>query len=238
MNKHCSASVFHKTRLAHGHGIFRLGIFVLLITLIHPVQFTFAKTKEERQAAKIAEIDSKAGKALLLPENAPLKTSPETRKLNVEIITTVRNVLNIDGKNSKVMGDKLGLDGALRDLNAEKTNLGTVINLASAVLFSFDKYDLRPDAESTLEKLLIVIQAQNVNKKIEIVGHTDSIGTDQYNQALSEKRAQSVANWLIAHKIAAKRLNTSGRGESEPVDTNETVEGRQKNRRVSITIPD
>jgi outer membrane protein OmpA-like peptidoglycan-associated protein len=76
----------------------------------------------------------------------------------------------------------------------------------------------------------------NAGLKIEISGHTDNVGTEQYNVELSEKRARSVYNYLIDKGIDPKRLSYEGYGESDPIATNETEEGRAKNRRTEIKI--
>jgi len=70
--------------------------------------------------------------------------------------------------------------------------------------------------------------------KVEVAGHTDSVGTDAYNQKLSERRAAAVKDYLVSKGIAASKVTTIGKGESQPVATNKTAEGRQKNRRVDI----
>ena len=69
-----------------------------------------------------------------------------------------------------------------------------------------------------------------------IVGHTDATGTDSYNQALSERRANAARNYLISQGVAANRINMSGRGESEPIANNEEADGRAQNRRVEVAI--
>ena len=112
-----------------------------------------------------------------------------------------------------------------------------LITLDSAVLFDVDKYDVRvhPEAEEVLKNLAIVLKEMDV-KNFEIDGHTDSDGSDEYNQVLSEKRANSVKNFLVSQGVTAE-ITTKGYGESKPVASNDTAEGRQKNRRVEIIIP-
>jgi outer membrane protein OmpA-like peptidoglycan-associated protein len=101
------------------------------------------------------------------------------------------------------------------------------------VLFDFDRSTLRPEASAILDPLLAMLQA-DPSMSIDIEGHTDWIGSDAYNQGLSQRRAQAVVNWLVAHGIARERISAVGRGESEPVATNHTAAGRQLNRRVEI----
>ena len=112
-----------------------------------------------------------------------------------------------------------------------------LIALDSEVLFDVNKYDVRvhPEAEEVLKNLAIVLKEMDV-KNFEIDGHTDSDGSDEYNQVLSEKRANSVKNFLVSQGVTAE-ITTKGYGESRPVASNDTAEGKQKNRRVEIIIP-
>ncbi len=101
------------------------------------------------------------------------------------------------------------------------------------VLFDFDRATIRPDALPTLEPLLAMLQA-DPTMSIDIEGHTDWIGSDAYNEGLSLRRAQAVVGWLVSRGVSRDRISAVGRGESEPVATNQTVVGRQLNRRVEV----
>lgn len=101
------------------------------------------------------------------------------------------------------------------------------------VLFDFDRATIRPDAAPILEPLLEMLQA-DPGMRIDIEGHTDWIGSDAYNQGLSQRRAEAVVNWLVSRGIARERISAAGRGESEPVASNATAAGRQLNRRVEV----
>ena len=100
-------------------------------------------------------------------------------------------------------------------------------------LFDFDKSVLRPDGKKSIDDALAKIRGTDVEMVI-ATGHTDSVGTEQYNQRLSERRAQAVKDYLVSKGIPASKITTIGKGESQPVATNKTKEGRQKNRRVDI----
>jgi OOP family OmpA-OmpF porin len=100
-------------------------------------------------------------------------------------------------------------------------------------LFDFDKSVLRPDGKKSIDDALAKILGTDVEMVI-ATGHTDSIGTEQYNQRLSERRAQAVKDYLVSKGVPASKITTIGKGESQPVATNKTKEGRQKNRRVDI----
>ncbi|MDL5600689.1 MULTISPECIES: OmpA family protein [unclassified Pseudomonas] len=120
---------------------------------------------------------------------------------------------------------------------AEPAPQSEVITLSDAgnVLFAFDKSDLTPAAKSQLDALMDKLRNADV-VSIKVIGHTDSKGTDAYNQALSERRASSVAAYLLSQGLAPEKLTSEGRGEREPVADNETEEGRAQNRRVELHI--
>ncbi|MBW8329398.1 MAG: OmpA family protein [Thiobacillus sp.] len=101
------------------------------------------------------------------------------------------------------------------------------------VNFDFDKATLRPEDIAIIDRDVVVLdQWGNVN--IEVAGHTDSRGSDEYNAKLSQQRAEAVRNYLVSKGIAADRLSAKGYGESQPVADNATDEGRFKNRRVEL----
>ena len=110
-----------------------------------------------------------------------------------------------------------------------------LITLDSGILFDVDKYDVRPEAERALASLATVLKEADV-KAFEIDGHTDSDASDEYNQALSEKRANAVKDFLASQGLTSE-ITIIGYGESRPVASNDTPEEKQKNRRVEILIP-
>ena len=132
-------------------------------------------------------------------------------------------------------GKTLGLQGALKELQAEVTPQEIKIDLAADVLFDLDKYDLKPAAEGKLNQLLTVVNSKP-GARIAIEGHTDVRGSDAHNQTLSEQRAGSVRDWLIAHGVAGGRISATGAGESRPLRTGTTEADHQANRRVEIRI--
>ena len=92
---------------------------------------------------------------------------------------------------------------------------------------------LRPDGKKSIDDAVAKLKGVDVEMVI-ATGHTDSVGTDAYNQKLSERRAAAVKDYLVSKGIPAAKVTTIGKGESQPVATNKTAEGRQKNRRVDI----
>ena len=101
------------------------------------------------------------------------------------------------------------------------------------VLFDFDRSNLRPEADAILAPVLEMLQ-RDPSLSVDIEGHADWMGSDDYNIRLSQRRAQAVVDWLVARGIARERLNAVGKGEREPIASNETAEGRQLNRRVEV----
>jgi OOP family OmpA-OmpF porin len=105
------------------------------------------------------------------------------------------------------------------------------------ILFDFDKATLRRDVEFNLVKIATILN-QFPEMKIVIEGHTDSVGTEEYNLGLSQRRAKAVFEFLISQGVAEERMSWEGYGESRPVADNDTEEGRQRNRRVDLVIQD
>lgn len=144
-------------------------------------------------------------------------------------------VLNIVGLTS-------GVQGYIRELNAKVTAREIRIALSADVLFDFDSFELRPQASETLKKVAAILQEYG-KAPVLIEGHTDGKGNDAYNQTLSERRADSVKRWLVdPGGVAAARMTTKGWGKTKPVapnakpDGSDDPDGRQKNRRVEITV--
>ena len=141
-----------------------------------------------------------------------------------------------------VAGQSLDLQGALKDLNAQVTPQQIKVSLAADLLFDFDKADIKPGAEPSLDKVVTVLKA-SPGSSVSVEGHADGKGADAYNQALSEKRAAAVAQWLASRaNLPAVSVHTKGWGKSKPIapntkpDGTDNPEGRAKNRRVEIIV--
>lgn len=104
------------------------------------------------------------------------------------------------------------------------------------VNFDFDQATLRPDAVTILNEAIDILK-KYPQLRVEVAGHTDAVGTDAYNQGLSERRAKTVFDYLTSNGVDASRLNgPTGYGEARPIDTNDTAEGRAKNRRTELNV--
>jgi outer membrane protein OmpA-like peptidoglycan-associated protein len=124
----------------------------------------------------------------------------------------------------------------LQDLQAKQTERGMVLTLGD-VLFDTNKATLKPGADQRLDRLATFLE-KNPNERVIIEGYTDSTGSEDYNQELSERRARAVADALAVHGVPASRVQAVGRGQAFPVATNSTQAGRQQNRRVEVVFSD
>ncbi|NYT35306.1 OmpA family protein [Allopusillimonas soli] len=111
----------------------------------------------------------------------------------------------------------------------------TKVVLNADTFFDFDKSTIKPEGRQILDQVASQVRSINLETLI-ATGHTDSIGTEKYNQGLSERRANSVKQYLIGQGVPADRIYAEGKGELQPVATNKTREGRAQNRRVEIEI--
>jgi len=136
----------------------------------------------------------------------------------------------------KELNRKLQAEQARDVLNITRLNDSTLkIGVASDASFAVDSSTLNGNAQSTFNTIATTLKDYD-KTAIHVVGHTDSSGSDEYNQKLSQKRAQAVASFLTGRGVTSKRVLTWGRGESEPIATNDTEAGRAENRRVDIVI--
>ncbi|MBC3862891.1 OmpA family protein [Undibacterium jejuense] len=109
------------------------------------------------------------------------------------------------------------------------------VTFAASALFDFDKAVLKPEGKKQLDDMAAKLKEINLEVVV-AVGHTDSVGTDAYNQKLSVRRAEAVKAYLVTKGIEANRVYTEGKGKKQPVADNKTAEGRAKNRRVEIEV--
>jgi outer membrane protein OmpA-like peptidoglycan-associated protein len=123
----------------------------------------------------------------------------------------------------------------LEGATVERVGEGILITFESGLVFDFDSYNLRNDTKTNLTELAGTLKKYD-DTNILIEGHTDNTGEDAYNQKLSESRAAAVENFIAAQGVENTRLTTKGYGESQPLDSNDTEAGKQKNRRVEVAI--
>lgn len=121
------------------------------------------------------------------------------------------------------------------DITETDNGQAILVNLPDGVTFDVDSSTLKPQFRITLDEIGTSLN-QYPNSLVDVYGHTDSTGSDQYNQALSERRASTVANYIVMRGASATRIRSQGFGETMPIADNETIEGRARNRRVEIKI--
>lgn len=147
----------------------------------------------------------------------------------------------VGGVAGNVIGKKMDkqakeIQETLPGAQVERVNDGIKVTMNESIVnFAFDSADLTDTAKSNLDKLAEVL-VNNPDTNINVYGYTDSKGTDDYNLKLSDRRAASVKSYLISKGVAESRLYTMGMGEQDPVASNDTDEGRAKNRRVEFAI--
>jgi len=160
---------------------------------------------------------------------APVVPEPEP------VVQTTCADLDDDGDGVNNCDDKCPNSQAGQAIGPDGCPVPLTIDL-KGVNFDFDKDTLRPDAVAILDEAVAILQ-KYPQLRVEVAGHTDSIGTEQYNQGLSERRAKAVYNYLTGKGIDAGRLvGPNGFGESRPIDTNDTKEGRARNRRTELNV--
>lgn len=139
------------------------------------------------------------------------------------------------GKYMQNQEDKLRQQTAGTGVEVSRQGDNVILNMPGHVTFATESAQITPAFHSTLDQVASTI-AEYQNTRVQINGHTDSTGSDSYNQQLSERRAQSVASYLSSRGVASNRMSIAGYGETQPVASNDTADGRQQNRRVEIIL--
>lgn len=127
------------------------------------------------------------------------------------------------------------MEQTVEGAKVERVGEGIQVTFDSGLLFDFDSNVLREEAKTNLRAMAVSL-GKYPDTNLLILGHTDQLGTEAYNQGLSERRANAAASYLISQGVSGARLGTKGLGETEPVASNETEAGRQANRRVEVAI--
>jgi outer membrane protein OmpA-like peptidoglycan-associated protein len=156
-------------------------------------------------------------------------------------VSITSDIRTIQGLVSSTSGITLDLKQAIADLKADVRENEILIQLSSDVLFDFDKADIKAGAEAELSKVALIIK-EKAKGIVAIHGHTDAKGSEEYNQALSVRRARAVQRWLVEKGGAKADYLVRGFGETKPVEPNQNPDGtdnpkgRARNRRVEIVI--
>lgn len=152
------------------------------------------------------------------------------------------HVLDLTYRVTDLSGNLVDVGGKIEEIRVTETPTEITIDLAADVLFEFDKADLLPAAEATLQKAAAFVRERSKGI-VRIEGHTDSKGDDDYNLRLSRKRAESVRDWFVQKgSVGSVQFSVEGLGEKKPLvpnaksDGSDDPNGRQKNRRVQIVV--
>lgn len=180
--------------------------------------------------AYIALRDAQAGKARVAEAQAHQEvTRAQSEREKILLASREQQVQNTKAQLSETQRQ-------LADLKAKQTDRGMVVTMGD-VLFDTGQANLKPGAELTVERLAQFL-VSNPQTKVKIEGFTDSTGSEEFNELLSQRRADAVANALRLQDVPASQMQTIGRGEALPVASNSTASGRQQNRRVEIVFSD
>jgi outer membrane protein OmpA-like peptidoglycan-associated protein len=146
----------------------------------------------------------------------------------------------VGGAGGSVIGDRMDtqaekLSAELEAADVSRVGEGIAVTFDSGILFPFDSSELTAEARTSLRTLAASLRDE-ARTGVTIVGHTDSVGGDSYNQQLSHRRGRAALDYLVLEGVASSRLVNQGRGEVEPIASNETDDGRRANRRVEVAI--
>lgn len=214
----------------------------------------YATAQADPAVAKYAPVELKAANDAIGAAQEALKARAEPAKIdNLSYIAKQKVAITQETARLKVAEDQVKAAAGDRDkallqartaeadrlrteLNAKQTDRGMTITLGD-VLFDTGKSQLKSGSERSLQKLTQFLRA-NPKRSVSVEGFTDSVGSEEYNQQLSERRANAVREALIGQGVEPDRISASGYGKAFPVAGNETPTGRQLNRRVEIVVSD
>ena len=196
-----------------------------------------ARAAQDKAAADAARAAADAARAAAVEQQKLLQAKAEEARLNAEAAERAR--LSAEQQREQAEAEKTRLRERLRQqlnaiLETQETARGLIVNI-SDVLFDFNKYTLKPGAREKMAKVSGILLAYP-GLKIELEGHTDSIGSDEYNMKLSQQRADAVRDYLTGQGVPADTVTAVGLGKADPVASNDTGAGRQRNRRVDMVV--
>ena len=197
------------------------------------------RAEAERMRQEAEEEAQQAAKAKAEAEAAQQAAVAQQQQLAVEADKARAAAAEADRLRQQAEKEKADLRARLLQqlnsvLETHDTARGLIANMGD-VLFQTGKYELKPEARERLAKVSGILLAYS-SLKIAIEGHTDSVGTDDYNQRLSEQRAEAVRDYFIGQGVASQAVTVRGLGKSQPIASNDTPDGRQRNRRVELVL--
>ncbi|WP_234568386.1 OmpA family protein [Rhodohalobacter sp. 614A] len=210
--------------------MYRISKTSVIISLILSVSLLFSGCTEWSKTAKGGVIGGGAGAAAGAVIGKTLGNTAAGALAGAAVGGTVGAIIGrqMDKKAAEL---ERNLEGA----EIQRVEEGIAVSFDSGLLFDFDSAKLRPEAMENL-KQLAEIMGEDDNTELLIVGHTDSVGDENYNQNLSERRAAVAATFMGTQGIARSRIQVEGMGETEPIADNDTEAGRQENRRIEVAV--
>jgi len=203
-----------------------------------------AQAESDRRAAELAKNEAevaarRAAEERAAADAARAKLEVQAQEARLTAQEAERARAAAEQQRQQAEQDRAQLRERLRQqlnliLETRETARGLIVNI-SDVLFDFNKYTLKPEAREKMAKVSGILLAYP-GLKIQLEGHTDSVGSDEYNQKLSEQRADAVRDYLTQQGVPANNVTGVGLGKSDPVASNDTAAGRQRNRRVEMVV--
>lgn len=189
------------------------------------------RAKLDADRAKL-ESDTRMAAAKAEADRLQRENDAQRAAVQAELERAAQQKAQLEAEKAELRAQLLGQFNAI--LQTRDTARGLIVNM-SDVLFDTAKYSLRPLAREKLARVAGIV-AGHPGLRLEVEGHTDSVGSNEYNQTLSERRAESVRAYLTQQGMAESAVTVKGFGESQPIASNDTAKGRQENRRVELVI--
>ncbi|MCU1231861.1 MAG: OmpA/MotB domain protein [Acidobacteria bacterium] len=183
------------------------------------------RDEAEAQAQQLRQMAAESAQQAQVAQASALSTQAELDRTRQQLAS------------SDAEARRLRMEQALGKLASTRTDTrGLIVTLTNNLLFDTGKTTLKPGAKRTLSRIAEQLSGDNSGVKVEVEGHTDSVGSADSNQALSVRRATAVRDYLLSQGLKSDRISAAGRGEEAPIATNKTAAGRQQNRRVELVI--
>jgi len=190
------------------------------------------RENDAKMAASMADNDARTAAAAAAADRLKRDNDAQRAASQAELDKAAQQQAQLEAEKAQLRNDLLKQFNVV--LQTRDTARGLIVNM-SDVLFDTGKFSLRPTAREKLARVAGIVSG-HPGLKLDVEGHTDSVGGEEYNQSLSENRGSSVRDFLVRQGMAEGSVTTKGFGKTQPVATNDTAEGRQQNRRVELVI--
>jgi outer membrane protein OmpA-like peptidoglycan-associated protein len=190
------------------------------------------RDEAEAQAQQLRQMAAESAQQAQVAQASAQQAQVTAQATQAELDRTRQQLASTDAE-----ARRLRMEQALGKLASTHSDArGLIVTLTNNLLFDTGKTTLKPGAKRTLTRIAEQLSGDNSGVKVEVEGHTDSVGSTESNEALSVRRASAVRDYLLSQGLTADRISAAGRGEAAPIATNKTAAGRQQNRRVELVI--